>query len=132
MQVFTNNVGWRAQAGLGDRSIRENRIPCVPGAWLYLVCGCRSVCVEMFVVQKLRGMEKEFFVKGLVHSENGAKQLERTGASRGDSEAIKEQNQKLRKMGMPADDEDPEIYVGDILDKATLEEPMDQVRRVRR
>lgn len=78
------------------------------------------------VFQKLRGMEKEFFVKGLVHSENGAKQLERTGASRGDSEAIKEQNQKLRKMGMPADDEDPEIYVGDILDKATLEEPMDQ------
>eukprot|EP00960_Hanusia_phi_P059184 764091-Hanusia_phi.AAC.19 len=42
---------------------------------------------------------------GLVRSQKGAKKLETTGASLGDSEKIKEQNAKMRAMGMPADDD---------------------------
>ena len=35
--------------------------------------------------QKLREAEKDFYVRGLVHSKKGAKKLETTGASLGDS-----------------------------------------------
>ena len=45
--------------------------------------------------------------QGLVHSEKGAKMLEKLGASVGDSESIKISNAKLRAIGMPAEDEDP-------------------------
>jgi len=73
---------------------------------------------------KLREAEKDFYVRGLVHSKKGAKKLETTGASLGDSDAIKAQNEKLRKMGMPADDEEPEIFIGDVCDSNTYKEAM--------
>jgi len=73
---------------------------------------------------KLRDAEKDFYVRGLVHSMKGAKKLQTTGASLGDSDAIKASNKKLRDMGMPADDDDPEIFIGDICDRATFKEAM--------
>jgi uncharacterized protein YbjT (DUF2867 family) len=75
---------------------------------------------------KMREMEKEFFVKGFVHNEKSAQKLERTGASLGDSPAIQAQNKKLREMGMPADDEEPEVFVGDIRNADDLKRAMDQ------
>lgn len=59
------------------------------------------------VLQLLKEMEKDFVVQGLVRSEKGGKMLEKLGATFGDSLKIQEQNAKLRKMGMPADDENP-------------------------
>ena len=75
-------------------------------------------------VQRLRELESEFFTKGLVHSENGAKKLQSIGASLGDSASIKESNKKLRKMGMAADDEDPEIYIADVVAGNGLKDAM--------
>lgn len=75
-----------------------------------------------FTFKKLRELEKEFFTKGLVHSEKGAKKLQSIGASLGDSTAIKQSNKKLRDMGMVAEDEDPDIYIGDIVTKEGLDE----------
>jgi len=76
---------------------------------------------------KLREAEKDFYVRGLVHSMKGAKKLQTTGASLGDSDAIKESNKKLRSMGMPADDEEPEIFIGDICDRSTFAEAMQDI-----
>ena len=45
----------------------------------------------------------------------------------GDSDAIKESNKKLRNMGMPADDEEPEIYIGDICDRKSFEGAMQDI-----
>ena len=78
----------------------------------------------MTISQKLREAEKDFYVRGLVHSTKGAKKLQTTGASLGDSDAIKASNKKLRDMGMPADDDHPEIFIGDICEGATLKEAL--------
>eukprot|EP00284_Hemiselmis_tepida_P001587 CAMPEP_0174947724 /NCGR_PEP_ID=MMETSP1355-20121228/87253_1 /TAXON_ID=464990 /ORGANISM="Hemiselmis tepida, Strain CCMP443" /LENGTH=296 /DNA_ID=CAMNT_0016195207 /DNA_START=38 /DNA_END=928 /DNA_ORIENTATION=+ len=64
--------------------------------------------------------QKEFVAQALVRSEKGAKMLEKLGASVGDSESIKSSNAKLRALGMPAEDEDPDIFIGDILDGDSL------------
>ncbi|EKX52895.1 hypothetical protein GUITHDRAFT_84495 [Guillardia theta CCMP2712] len=76
---------------------------------------------------KLRELEKEFYVRGLVRSQKGAKKLETTGASLGDSEKIKEQNAKMRAMGLPADDDEPEVFVGDIMDRDSIQEAFDDL-----
>ena len=41
--------------------------------------------LSRYGAQKLREAEKDFYVRGLVHSKKGAKKLETTGASLGDS-----------------------------------------------
>lgn len=76
---------------------------------------------------KLREAEKDFYVRGLVHSTKGAKKLQTTGASLGDSDSIKASNKKMREMGMPAEDEEPEIYIGDICDRSTYNEAMQDI-----
>eukprot|EP00281_Chroomonas_sp_CCMP1168_P017011 CAMPEP_0206214070 /NCGR_PEP_ID=MMETSP0047_2-20121206/1467_1 /ASSEMBLY_ACC=CAM_ASM_000192 /TAXON_ID=195065 /ORGANISM="Chroomonas mesostigmatica_cf, Strain CCMP1168" /LENGTH=350 /DNA_ID=CAMNT_0053636277 /DNA_START=24 /DNA_END=1076 /DNA_ORIENTATION=+ len=68
----------------------------------------------------MKEMEKDFVVQGLVRSEKAGRMLEKLGASFGDSEKIRAQNEKLRKLGMPTDDEQPDIFIGDIVDKSTL------------
>jgi len=65
--------------------------------------------------------KKDFVTQGFVRSQKGAQMLEKLGATQGDSEAIQASNAKLRAIGMPADDEDPDIFVGDIVDTKELE-----------
>ncbi|KAJ1490605.1 hypothetical protein T484DRAFT_1776731 [Baffinella frigidus] len=73
---------------------------------------------------KLREMEKDFYVKGFVHDKSSAVKLERTGASLGDSAAIMAANAKLRKIGMPAEDDEPEVFIGDIRKAEDLRKAM--------
>jgi len=72
-------------------------------------------------LQLLWENKKDFVTQGFVRSQKGAQMLEKLGATLGDSEAIKASNAKLRAIGMPADDEDPDIFVGDIVNTKELE-----------
>lgn len=73
------------------------------------------------LLQLLWENKKDFVTQGFVHSQKGAQILEKLGATQGDSEAIQASNAKLRAIGMPADDEDPDIFVGDIVNAKDLQ-----------